>query len=311
MNQDRHFKEPILYLFFNRLDVIKETFPIIKEKKPLNLYLAADGPRSNKPGEGSRCEECRNWILDQIDWDCNLNTLFRSENLGCKRSVSGAITWFFDHVERGIILEDDCLPDPTFFEYCTRLLDKYKGDEQIMHISGCNLGIDLHKEESYVFSIFSLVWGWATWKSSWEHMDLNISQKNSFEEVTEKVMDFLDNEKDIYFWKQGFEGAESQDSWAFPWTFSIWMNNGLTIIPTKNLIKNIGFGENATHTVTSDFRSNLALESMDSLTYNSSKSVNQDFINIRAKKLFGIEGTLMGRMNTRLKSVINQVKKKR
>ena len=132
------FSTPILFLIFNRPDVTKCVFEEIRKQKPQYLYLAADGPRANKPGEYEKCILAREVVLEGIDWNCELKTLYRDENLGCGKAVSEAITWFFEHVEEGIILEDDCLPNNSFFTFCSELLDRFRTTDKIMHISGNN-----------------------------------------------------------------------------------------------------------------------------------------------------------------------------
>jgi hypothetical protein len=156
---------PILFIIFNRPESTSEVFDVIKKHKPHNLFLAADGPRGSKEGEANLCELTRKLVLENIDWDCNLTTLFRDENLGCKVAVSTAITWFFNNVEQGIILEDDCVPSTTFFSFCEAMLNKYRNDESVMHIGGTNFLDDkIAIHDSYYFSKMVHIWGWATWR---------------------------------------------------------------------------------------------------------------------------------------------------
>ena len=168
-------KTPILFLIFNRLDTTEKVFEKIREQQPKYLYIAADGPRSDVPEDQEKCRKTRA-IIDRIDWDCELKTLFREENLGCRNNAVQAITWFFDNVEEGIILEDDCLPDPTFFRYCEDLLSYYRYDMRVMHIAGSNLQQGFKSDNaSYYFSHIPWVWGWASWKRAWKYYDVNIS----------------------------------------------------------------------------------------------------------------------------------------
>ncbi|GHT21793.1 hemolytic protein HlpA [Bacteroidia bacterium] len=244
------FETPVLFLIFNRTDTTQQVFNAIREAKPKHLYVAADGARPNREGEAEKCQQTRD-IIKQVDWDCEVKTLFRTENLGCGLAVSSAITWFFDNVEQGIILEDDCLPHPDFFMYCRELLERYRDNDEVMFIGGTNhqLGIE-RGDASYYFSAFSHVWGWASWRSSWEkyHYDVSGISLLQFENMLNCY--FKEDASIIRYYKRIFKLMQQHkiDTWDYQWTFSIWINKGLAIIPNKNLVSNIGFGENATHT---------------------------------------------------------------
>lgn len=234
------FNTPILFLIFNRPDVTQIVFNQIKKIQPKYFYVAADGPRVNKEGEKILCEETRA-IIKQIDWDCELKILFREENLGCGRAVSEAITWFFDNVEQGIILEDDCLPQESFFNFCEILLDYYKEDNNIMAISGFNsqLGISRTKY-SYFFANIPLVWGWATWRRAWQKFEFNVDiiDENAFNNVSKKA------------WKNEIIDTYNgkMDSWAFKWIYGFLKNESICIYPNISLVINIGISGNSTHT---------------------------------------------------------------
>lgn len=249
------FDIPILFIIFNRPDTTEKVFQEIRKQKPKYLFVAADGPRENRPDDLEKCKGTRA-IIDTIDWDCELKLLYREENLGCGKAVSGAITWFFDQVEMGIVLEDDCLPHPDFFPYCKELLLKYKDEDQIKWISGNNYQIQSKETDaSYYFSAYNHVWGWASWKRVWKdyHYDLNDFNKN---EVYEKINHYFESLGERWYWKNRFQIIRNQkiaikrgiNTWDYQATFSIWMKNGLSILPQKNLISNIGFGNDATHT---------------------------------------------------------------
>ncbi|MFH1427813.1 MAG: nucleotide-diphospho-sugar transferase, partial [Patescibacteria group bacterium] len=167
------FNTPILFLIFNRPETTQRVFDKIKIIKPRHLFVAADGPREGK-NESEKCQAVRD-IIKQIDWDCKVNTLFRDKNLGCKLAVSSAIDWFFDNVEEGIILEDDCLPDPSFFKFCQELLVKYREDSNVMCISGDNFNPNLYNgSDSYFFSKVASIWGWASWRRAWKYYDIEM-----------------------------------------------------------------------------------------------------------------------------------------
>jgi hypothetical protein len=239
---------PILFLLFNRPDTTQKVFDEIRKLKPQQLFVAADGSRKDKEGEEQKCTEVRDIILNQVDWDCELKTLFRSENMGCGPAVNSAITWFFENVEEGIILEDDCLPDPSFFPFCEELLIRYKNDDRIGIISGNNHVGFPNINDSYVFSKFKWIWGWATWKRAWKNMDLDLTflqsaykesiitnmgySKNSYEEWINNILDI----------QQGLV-----NTWDYHWFLSLSAQNQLCIFPRVNLVANIGFGQESTH----------------------------------------------------------------
>lgn len=225
----------------------------LREAEPPKLFVAADGPRTDQPDDAERCERARD-VATHVDWDCNVHTLFRDENLGCKKAVSSAITWFFDHVEEGIILEDDCVPHCTFFPYCSHLLERYRGDERVMVVSGNNFQPARRSyDASYYFSAYSHCWGWATWKQSWEHYNGDLE---TWSELREKewLQGWLGSEAIAQYWKSIFDRVARGDidSWAYAWTFSCWTQHGLSVLPSKNLVTNIGFGAHATHTNAKD-----------------------------------------------------------
>jgi hypothetical protein len=230
---------PILLLIFNRPVQTKEVFGKIRQCKPKYLYVAADGPRSNHADDLENCASARRLVIDSIDWSCEVKTLFRNENLGCGKAVSGAITWFFENVEEGIILEDDCSPDLSFFEFCQVLLEKYRNSEQVMMISGFSFHKKSEFKESYYFSRMSSIWGWATWKRSWQLYDFHVDHRtdfnNSFLFIEEGQVRkaFQDMLKETALGKI--------DTWDIQWSFAVAKNNGLGIVPLMNLVQNIGY----------------------------------------------------------------------
>ena len=240
---------PILFLIFNRPDLTQRVFAVIKQVKPRKLFIAADGPRPDRIGEDELCKETRELVLNMVDWDCEVKTLFRESNLGCKLAVSGAIDWFFEQVEQGIILEDDCLPSQSFFNFCETLLDKYSFDDRIMHIGGtCFLPFSI--KESYHFTCFAHIWGWATWRRAWRKYDVKMNDWQ-FLRISSFLETKLKNRRFVTYWRNAFDSVYngSFDNWDFQWTYAIWKNNALAINASTNLITNIGFQENATHTV--------------------------------------------------------------
>ncbi len=255
-NDESPLTTPVLFIIFNRPDTTRLVFDAIKKARPTRLYIAADGPRSTKLGEDQKCEEVRR-IVQDVDWDCSVKTLFRSSNLGCGKGPCTAITWFFEHETEGIILEDDCLPSPSFFRFCAELLERYRYDTRVMEIGGNNLEEEeLRQEEySYRFSNLIHIWGWATWRRAWQFQDFHMSH---YLEVNQKgyLLASYDTiyERDYYqyiFEKMhtGDEVTNSSTIWDYQWQFACKINSGLIIVPNRNLIHNLGFGEHATNTL--------------------------------------------------------------
>ena len=238
------YTTPVLLIIFNRRESTKKVLLAIEKIKPKFLYIAADGPRKSKPGEKERCDETKK-VTENINWPCQVHRLYRKENLGCKLAVSSAISWFFDNVEEGIILEDDCLPSKSFFFYCQELLKFYRNDSKIMHIGGNNFQpTSSNTRDSYYFSKYSHIWGWATWRRAWKKYEINISPKR-----VEKNIRYS-NVLEKLFWETQLWCVNHNllDTWDIQWLFSIWSNKGICITPNRNLVKNIGIGADSTHT---------------------------------------------------------------
>lgn len=239
------FKTPILFLIFNRSETTQKVFNQIKLIKPKFLYVAADGPRTNKMGEKQICEETRN-IIKQIGWDCDLKTLYRDRNYGCRIAVSEAISWFFDAVDEGIILEDDVLPDLTFFRYCEILLERYRNDTRIYHINGTNF-LSEKLPNDYYFSRYPIIWGWATWKRAWQSYDLNMKDFPIVKKLKSlnSILSTKDEQKHFYHSYQKMY-INKFNTWDTQWMFTVMKNNGIAISPNTNLICNIGMDNDST-----------------------------------------------------------------
>lgn len=245
------FQTAVLLVIFNRPETTRLVFEAIRKVKPLRLYIAADGPRPGNDSDRIKCKEARE-ILGEVDWDCQVKTLFRDENLNCGVGPSSAFTWFFENEEEGIILEDDCLPSQSFFWFCQELLERYRHDSRIMHIGGNNFldGWQKDNDYSYYFSRSGHIWGWATWRRAWKMFDYKLSL---YEEVKRKKYfnDFFLNPVEKIYRLRKFDktvGSSKVDWWDYQWDFARYVNSGLAIVPKINLVRNIGFGENATHT---------------------------------------------------------------
>ena len=239
---------PILYLVFNRLDTVKQTFLVIQKAKPKKLFLAADGPRNSE--EKKKTDIVREYILNNISWDCEVKTLFRKKNLGCEHACKSAITWFFKNVEMGIILEDDCLVDPSFFRFCQELLEKYRHNNNVFSINALSEGAT-GKEYSYDFSKIIRLWGWASWRRAWNSIyqkeeEYITNQINPLKYLKEVFPNFFER---VLFEKRflGYVNHRA-NTWEFPWFLGIVRSKGLNVVPNVNLVENIGIDEENTNT---------------------------------------------------------------
>jgi hypothetical protein len=240
---------PIAFIIFNRPDLTQKVFNAIASAKPTKLFVIADGPRQHKVGETEQCTLTRS-IIDAVDWPCEVFTNYSDINLGCNQRISSGLDWVFNQVEEAIILEDDCLPHPTFFQFCNELLKKYRHDERIMAISGDNFRFGRRRTpESYYFSRYNHCWGWATWRRAWQYYDVNMKL---WPDVRDQgwLKDLLNNPFAVQYWQKKFQDVHDNtiDTWDFRWTFACWIHNGLSILPNVNLVSNIGFGGSGTHT---------------------------------------------------------------
>jgi hypothetical protein len=241
---------PVLFLVFNRPETTRQVLDAIRRAAPERLYVAADGPREGKPGDSSACDEVRRQIRDGIDWNCRTQYLMRDRNLGCRRAVSSALSWFFEQVEEGVVLEDDCLPDPRFFPFCAELLERYRQEPRVAHIGGFNCQFGRKRgEASYYFSRYFHVWGWATWRRAWQGYDVAMSDYPEF--LREGGLSSLFDRVSIRdFWKDNFDATYEGrvDTWDYQWVYTNFKHDRLSIVPNWNMVENIGFGAGATHT---------------------------------------------------------------
>ncbi len=241
---------PVLLLVFNRPEQTRQVFDQIRQVRPRQLFVAADGPRPGHAGDAAGCAEARR-IVEQVDWTCDVRTRFLDENLGCARAVSSGITWFFDQVEQGIILEDDCLPSLSFFGFCQTLLDHYRDDTRVMHISGSNFQAGRRRGDgSYYLSRQPLIWGWATWRRAWKYYDLEMKTFPAFKsqnQIANIFDDFIIRKYRTFHFDRLYRSPRPT-TWDFMWSYTVYSQNGLCVSPNVNLVSNIGFGENSTHT---------------------------------------------------------------
>lgn len=242
-------KTPVAFIIFNRPDTTACVFAEIVRAKPLKLLVIADGPRPHRDGEVERCAETRA-IIDRVDWDCEVLTNYSGINLGCKNRVASGINWVFEQVPEAIILEDDCLPDPTFFRFCEELLARYRDDERISMIGGANFQFGRRRTEaSYYFSRYNHVWGWASWRRAWRHYNPCAVAWPALRDGG-WLQTLIHSADERRYWSSAFQAVydEKIDTWDYQWNLAAWIQGMVAVVPETNLISNIGFGAGATHT---------------------------------------------------------------
>jgi hypothetical protein len=247
---------PILFIIFNRPGTTQQVFNAIKKAQPTRLYIAADAPRNMNNDDKEKCRQTRE-ITEDINWPCQVHRLYQDVNLGCYMGPRTAFDWFFAHEEEGIILEDDCVPHPNFFLFATVMLNRYRENTKIISINGSNLGFDLNSGESYTYSKYMNMWGWATWRNRAQSVDYKLlawqQVKYPIWYLHKHMRQYLfDFDLNWYnYWQQKFDWTVSKEKitwWDWQWIFHQIKNNQLSIVPSKNLVSNIGFDDNATHT---------------------------------------------------------------
>lgn len=250
---------PVALLVFNRPEETSRVFSAIRDARPQMLLVIADGPRSNRPGESDLCIEVLR-IVEQVDWPCEVLRNYSETNLGCKIRVSSGLDWVFSLVEEAIILEDDCLPDQTFFKFCQELLEYYRHDNRIGMISGDNFQLGCqYGKDSYYFSGYFHIWGWATWRDRWAG-SYDVAMKQWPVVKNESWLAKMINDKSEFAaWKKNFENAYHGkiDTWDYQWVFANWLRGRLCILPVVNMVTNIGFDARATHTIVSNTLANI------------------------------------------------------
>jgi hypothetical protein len=242
-------KTPVAFIMFNRPDTTKRVFEAIRQAKPPKLLVIADGPRVDRPGEAEKCAAARA-IINDVDWECEVLTNYSDINLGCKIRVSSGLDWVFSQVEEAIVLEDDCLPHPTFFPFCEELLERYREDTRICAISGQNVQFGRKRTDySYYFSRYNHCWGWASWRRAWKNFDYDMKLW-PFVRDNGWLKDILKDDASVEYWTKILQYVYDGkiNSWALRWTLSCWLHNQLSVLSNVNLISNIGFGEESTNT---------------------------------------------------------------
>jgi hypothetical protein len=238
---------PIAIFIFNRPEETKKLFEVIAAIRPKKLLVVSDGARPSKPNEKSVVEEVRA-IVSKVDWPCELRRNYSDINLGCKKRVSSGLDWVFSLVEHAVILEDDCLPSIAFFSYCRVMLTMYQKNPKVFSISGTSF-VKNNCPSGHYLSDFALMWGWATWRDRWQHYQVN--PKHVYRTV---LRQWWHRPLALFYWLLIYFNLTRGkiDTWDYQWILTVWRNHGLVVRPNVNLVMNIGFGENATHTTNSD-----------------------------------------------------------
>ena len=258
---------PIVFLIFRRPDLTAQVFETIRQAKPKKLLVVADGPRNDS--EVILCQQTRA-VIESVDWDCEVLKNYADKNLGCRKRVSSGLDWVFAQVEEAIILEDDCLPHPSFFKYCQELLDYYREDERIWCISGDNFqDAQWRGDGSYYFSNYNHCWGWASWRRAWQKYDYDLSNWQKFRD-NQYLKSILDSPLEIKYWHNTFETLYKlgqPNTWDYPWLCTCWQNSGLTILPNVNLVSNIGFRSDGTHVTGESKFANMTVEDIGEIRH--------------------------------------------
>jgi len=298
------FDVPVLLAVYSRADTAEKVLDAISVVKPTRLFIASNAPNSLKPGDEEKVAAVRSMIERKLNWPCKIERLYRTEHLGAGESLSSSMIWFFKEVEEGIVLEDDTLPDPSFFNYCRELLNYYRNDPDVFLISGNNFQNGKQRGDgSYYFSTYAGTWGYASWKRAWEGYDFSLKSMNK--DLFEKILDEqFSNEGEKNTWRTTYENfrAGKYDTWDFQFCFDRWRRKGKGIAPNVNLITNIGFGNNATHCVNPDDpAANLPLGSINKIIHPSSKNICDEADRYQYKKYFKTETTWERRVKKILK----------
>ena len=257
---------PVAFFIFNRPQTTARVFAEIRRAKPAHLLVIADGPREGVPDDAEKCAAARA-VIEQVDWDCTVQKNYAAVNLGCKARMASGLDWVFATVEEAILLEDDILPHPTFFPFCQELLEKYRHDQRVMMISGCNFLFGHRRTaDSYYFSRRVHCWGWATWRRAWQLYDVNMAAWPAFRDSGLLPEVLGPNKTHMLNWLNFMEATYQGliNTWDYQWVFTLWTQNGLAVMPHVNLISNIGFGPGATHTaMTESLMANLPTTALE------------------------------------------------
>ncbi len=259
---------PVLLILFNRSDNASQLIDALRLVKPREIYVNIDGPRAGNEKDRIEVALCKERVA-KIDWECKISHQYHEKNLGCKYSVVAAINWFFSNVEEGIILEDDCIPSASFFTFCAQMLAKYRHDDRVMQISGSNyVTMDGRPLETYYYSALNDIWGWATWKSAWSKFSIDMTGLDDF--LSQGLLDVYVENPEISSWLRAYLVAAknpSSTTWSSQWSYAMAEQFAFTIVPPKNLVRNIGFVGEGTHSGSPRWRiySSIMAEEIDNI----------------------------------------------
>lgn len=282
---------PVLVIIYKRAETTRKVLEALAKVKPKRIFVSANAPNPSNSADPAKVQEVRD-LFDNLPWECEVTKLFRTEHLSAKLSISGGISWFFSQVEEGIVLEDDCECDPSFFYYAQELLEKYRDHPQVMHIGASNFQFGQKRgDASYYFSRYNHIWAWAGWRTTWQNFKLTPAELNK-QKVYTAIDKLFVRESDRGFWKAMFNYAMSGriDTWDYQYMFSLWAAGGIAITPQANLISNLGFGADATNSISANSRvANMAVESLAiPLTHPAEVKFNEEADNYTSDDFFGV-----------------------
>lgn len=306
------FEVPILLLGFNRPEECQRVIASLREVRAKNVYFSVDGPRPNSQADITKVETVKA-LKELFDWGCELHVRFLDENLGCKLAISSGISWFFENVEEGIILEDDCLPNKDFFYFCKRMLEKYRYTENIMHISGTSyLPSNRNYKTNHYFSALHEVWGWATWKRAWNYFEINIQYSDKKSEF-QLLHDYFRSSKVAKWFQRYLEDSKSPTCslWSTYWSYSLIIRNAVSVAPIVNLVSNIGFDRMATHGTSKSFQlyNHFPAESLPNLPDPQKIEVSRSLDEIRFRLIRKTDPSLryFGKARSKIRRAPNKI----
>lgn len=278
---------PIVFIIFNRPEHTKRSFEAIRTQRPSKLLIIADGPRVEKQTDILMCAKTRQ-VVANIDWSCEVLRDYSEINLGCKLRVSSGLNWAFTHVEQAIVLEDDCIPNNDFFSYCDELLEYYKDNESVWVVTGNNFQNGKRRgDAAYYFSKYNHCWGWATWRRAWKQYNVDMPFWPDWAKTDDWKNRFATS-RERRIWENIFNQVKKGniDTWDYQWTATVWYHHGLTATPNVNLVTNIGYGPDATHTITPNDEEGIPSEALGQLTHPVQIRVTQEADDYVFKNMF-------------------------
>jgi len=247
-------KSAVAFIVFNRPECTARTLAAIREARPPRLLVIADGPREHRQDDTEKCSAVRKLINDGIDWPCQVELNYEVQNMGCAARVSSGLTWAFSRSEALIVIEDDCLPAPSFFWFCDELLEKYAADARVGQICGCLRYFDqIERPTSYIFSRYGPIWGWASWRRAWASYDLRIASWPKLR-ASGGLRSVTQGEAEMALRTSLYDRLHNHapDTWDFQWGYAKLSQGMMSVMPCKNLVENIEFGADGTHTTSND-----------------------------------------------------------